>query len=254
MHLVAEPAAAKMLGTGAERVSMRMKRPAARPDEAPTGTAGTASEEGAAELSLLGQPGVPPEATGVSPSVEDLGSLEAMFREISFGDFSGPPPDRLPQLIGRYDELWQLALADPLTGLANRMLLLDRLNRELTRSQRHGGCVIVSHIDLRNLRNINDELGYTSGNEVLCRVTRRLTSMLRSEDTVSRVGESELVAVMTIDNELAAGPLMRRVQDVLDDPIAVTGRDVRLSASLGTVTARNSESAEEVLARAGQSA
>jgi len=241
---------------------MRMKRPAARPDEAPTGTAGTAgtaSEEGAAELSLLSQPGVSPEGTGVSSSVEsssveDLGSLEAMFREISFGDFSGPPPDRLPQLIGRYDELWQLALADPLTGLANRMLLLDRLNRELTRSQRHGGCVIVSHIDLRNLRNINDELGYTSGNEVLCRVTRRLTSMLRSEDTVSRVGESELVAVMTIDNELAAGPLMRRVQDVLDDPIAVTGRDVRLSASLGTVTARNSESAEEVMARAGQSA
>jgi diguanylate cyclase (GGDEF)-like protein len=236
---------------------MRIKRPAARPDDEPAGTAGragTAPEKGAGEISLLSQPDPSLGATGGEPSVEVVGSLEAMFREISFGDFSGPPPDRLPQLIGKYDELWQLALADPLTGLANRMLLLDRLNRELTRCQRHGGCVIVSHIDLRNLRNINDELGYTSGNEVLCRVTRRLTSMLRSEDTVSRVGESELVAVMTIDNELAVGPLMRRVQDVLDDPIAVTGRDVRLSASLGTVTARSSESAEQVLARAGQAA
>jgi DNA/RNA endonuclease YhcR with UshA esterase domain len=59
---------------------------------------------------------------------------------------------------------------------------------------------------------------------------------------------------MTIDNELFVEPLMRRLQDALDDPIAVTGRDVRLSASLGTVTARNSESAEEVLARAGHAA
>jgi GGDEF domain-containing protein len=43
------------------------------------------------------------------------------------------------------------------------MRLLDRLNGELTRCQRHGGCVIVSHIDLRNLKDINDELGYSSG-------------------------------------------------------------------------------------------
>src|ERR1039458_5944026 len=120
-----------------------------------------------------------------------------MFREISFGEASDRQ-ERPGERIGRYDDLWQLALSDPLTGLANRMLLLDRLTRELTRRQRHGGCVIVSHIDLHNLKDINDELGYVSGNEVLCGMSRRLTSMLRSEDTVSRVSESELVAVMTI--------------------------------------------------------
>jgi diguanylate cyclase (GGDEF)-like protein len=178
------------------------------------------------------------------------GSLESMFQEISSGGVGDRPTARPTE--AKYDDLWQLALSDPLTGLANRMLLLDRLNRELTRRERHGGCVLVSHIDLRNLKDINDELGYSSGNEVLRGMTRRLTSMLRSEDTVSRVGESELVAVMTIADEQSAGPLMERVQQVLDDPIAVTGRDVRVSASLGTVTARNSESAEDVLARAGQ--
>jgi diguanylate cyclase (GGDEF)-like protein len=177
-----------------------------------------------------------------------------MFEEISFGDFINDQAQRRPRFMGKYDDLWQLSLADPLTGLANRMLLLDRLTRELTRRRRHGGCVIVSHIDLNNLKDISDQFGYTSGNEVLLGVTRRLTSMLRSEDTVSRVGESELVAVMTIENEKFAGPLMSRVREVLDNPISVAGGAVRVSTTLGTVTARNSESAEEVLARAGHAA
>ena len=181
------------------------------------------------------------------------GSLESMFHEISFGD-SSDRLERPGEPIGKYDDLWQLSLADPLTGLANRMLLLDRLNRELTRRRRHGGCVIVSHIDLDNLKDINDELGYSSGNEVLRGMSRRLTAMLRSEDTVSRIGESELVAVMTIEDEQYVQPLMRRVQAVLDDPISVTGRDVRVATTLGTVTARSAESAEQVLERAGNAA
>jgi len=85
-------------------------------------------------------------------------------------------------------------------------------------------------------------------------MSRRLTAMLRSEDTVSRVSETELVAVMTIEDEQYVGRLMERVRAVLDDPISVTGRNVRVETTLGTVTARNSESAEQVLARAGQAA
>jgi diguanylate cyclase (GGDEF)-like protein len=159
-----------------------------------------------------------------------------------------------PEPTGKYDDLWQLSLADPLTGLANRMLLLDRLTRELTRRRRHGGCVIVSHIDLDNLKDINDEFGYSSGNEVLRGMSKRLTAMLRSEDTVSRVGETELVAVMTVADEQYVAPLMQRVQAVLDDPILVTGQHLRIRTTLGTVTAENSESAEEVLERAGHAA
>jgi diguanylate cyclase (GGDEF)-like protein len=188
------------------------------------------------------------------PAPDEFGSLEAMFREISSGG-STSRSEQPGQAVGKYDDLWQLSMADPQTGLANRMLLLDRLTRELTRRRRHGGCVIVSHIDLDNLKDINDEFGYSSGNEVLRGMSRRLTAMLRSEDTVSRVGESELVAVMTIEDEQYIEPLMRRVKAVLDDPISVmTGRDVRVQTTLGTVTARNSESAEEVLERAGHAA
>jgi diguanylate cyclase (GGDEF)-like protein len=196
-----------------------------------------------------------PERHAVQPhhAPGTMGSLEAMFREISVGEASGigEPPG---QPLGRYDDLWQLSLADPQTGLANRMLLLDRLTRELTRRQRHGGCVIVSHINLDNLKDINDEFGYSSGNEVLRGVSRRLTAMLRSEDTVSRVSETVLVAVMSIEEEQYLEPLMERVRTVLHDPILVTGRNVYVETTLGTVTARTAESAEQVLARAGQEA
>jgi diguanylate cyclase (GGDEF)-like protein len=231
---------------------MRIKRSVSKSG---TDRRGTAPEATATALKVLSPPSQArsgPGGADVSPE-RMPGSLESMFQEISSVDGQGQAPRATPP-AARYDDLWQLSLADPLTGLANRMLLLDRLTRELTRCQRHGGCVVVSHIDLGNLKDINDQLGYPSGNEVLRGMSRRLTSMLRSEDTVSRVGESELVAVMTIENERFVGPLMQRVQDVLDDPISVTGGRVQVSAILGTVTARSAESAEEVLARAGDAA
>jgi len=233
---------------------MRIKRTVSKSD---TARRGPASEPTATALKVLAPPArsfAPRRDAAFDRSAELIpASLESMFQEISSAD----PHDggtRATPPATRYDDLWQLSLADPVTGLANRMLLLDRLTRELTRSRRHGGCVVVSHIDLGNLKDINDRLGYPSGNEVLRGMSRRLTSMLRGEDTVSRVGESELVAVMTIENERFVGPLMQRVQDVLDDPISVSGGRVQVSANLGTVTARNAESAEEVLARAGNAA
>jgi diguanylate cyclase (GGDEF)-like protein len=235
---------------------MRIKRTVPK-----SGTArrAAASETTATALKVLTPPAKPHAPKGRDASsdlpVERLpASLESMFREISSAGLREVDATQAAPPATRYDHLWQLSLADPVTGLANRMLLLDRLTRELTRCQRHGGCVVVSHIDLGNLKDINDQLGYPSGNEVLRGMSRRLTSMLRSEDTVSRVGESELVAVMTIENERFVGPLMQRVQDVLDDPISVTGGRVQVSAILGTVTARSAESAEEVLARAGDAA
>jgi diguanylate cyclase (GGDEF)-like protein len=230
---------------------MRRKRPASKADAA---RRAAESGDGTSALQTLDQPGR--SRRGHTSAAPTVASLESMFQEISSAESgNGGVPARAP-FTGRYDDLWQLSMADPQTGLANRMLLLDRLTRELTRRQRHGGCVIVSHIDLDNLKEINDELGYSSGSEVLRGMSRRLTSMLRSEDTVSRVSETELVAVMTIQDEEFLEPLIRRVQAVLDNPIAVAGRDVdvRVSATLGTVTARNAESAEEVLARAGHAA
>jgi diguanylate cyclase (GGDEF)-like protein len=198
-----------------------------------------------APLESAGQKGSRDAGAGVAKSVE------SMLREFSSVGAEAPVaggPSR-----GKYDQLWQLSMADPQTGLANQLLLLDRLTQALVRRRRHGGEVVVCHIGLDNLAEINLDLGYTTGNTVLSEMARRLTSVLREEDTIGRVGESELVAVLAVTDEQSVGPLLRRLQRTLDEPVMVGGQGVRLTASLGVAVAENSESAEDVLARADRS-
>jgi diguanylate cyclase (GGDEF)-like protein len=189
----------------------------------------------------------PGEATGSGTSR----SVESMLNEFS-GGAEAPLSGRTPR-AGKYDQLWQLSMFDPHTGLVNQLLLLDRLTQALARKRRHGGVVMVSHIDLDDLAEINVELGYTTGNAVLSETARRLTSVLRTEDTVARVGGRELVVVVTVNDEQAVGLLTRRLQHTLGEPVVVGGQPVRLHASLGVALADHNESAEEVLTRADRS-
>jgi diguanylate cyclase (GGDEF)-like protein len=176
------------------------------------------------------EPAVPPRwsAKGIETMLQEFGAIPAV----------------------RYDDLWQLSLADPQTGLVNQLLLLDRLSQALIRRRRHGGEVLVCSIDLHNLDDINLEHGYTTGNTVLSETARRLTSVLREEDTLGRVGSSELAAVLAVGAAAIIGPLARRLRRALDEPLAVDGRRIRLQADLAVAVAAPQESAEEVLARA----
>ena len=178
-------------------------------------------------------------------------SVESMLREFSSVGAEAPVTGGPPR--GKYDQLWQLSMADPHTGLANQLLVLDRLTQALVRRRRHGGEVVVCHIDLDNLAEINLDLGYTTGNTVLSEMSRRLTSVLRAEDTIGRVGGSELVVVLAVTDEQVVGPLLRRLQRTLDEPVTVGGQGIRLIASLGVAVAEDAESAEDVLARADRS-
>ena len=178
-------------------------------------------------------------------------SVESMLQEFSSVGAEAPVTGGPPR--GKYDQLWQLSMADPHTGLANQLLVLDRLTQALVRRRRHGGEVVVCHIDLDNLAEINLDLGYTTGNTVLSEMSRRLTSVLRAEDTIGRVGGSELVVVLAVTDEQVVGPLLRRLQRTLDEPVTVGGQGIRLNASLGVAVAEDAESAEDVLARADRS-
>ena len=180
-------------------------------------------------------------------------SVESMLQELSSGGTDAPLVGGGSKRTSKWDPLWQLSMSDPHTGLANQLLLLDRLTQDLARRRRHGGEVVVCHVDLDNLGEINMDLGYATGNEVLCEMSRRLTSVLRTEDTVGRVGGSELVIVMTVSDQQVVGPLMRRIQHTLDEPVMVGGRAIRLHASLGVAVAEDSESPEDVLVRADRS-
>jgi diguanylate cyclase (GGDEF)-like protein len=177
-------------------------------------------------------------------------SVESMLQEFTSGDAKSA--GRTPR-AGKYDQLWQLSMSDPHTGLANQLLLLDRLTQALARMRRHGGEVVVCHVSLDNLGEINTDLGYTVGNTVLCEMADRLTSVLRTEDTIGRVGGNELVIVLAVSDEQAVGPLTRRLQKTLEEPVVVGGQPIRLRATLGIALAEDAESAEDVLGRADRS-
>jgi diguanylate cyclase (GGDEF)-like protein len=153
---------------------------------------------------------------------------------------------------GRFKLLARLTLEDPQTGLVNQLLLHDRLAQALTRSKRHGDRVAVFYIDLNYFQGVNEKYGFEAGNAVLCVVAQRLSAIIRSEDTLSRVGGNEFVAVLSIQDEQSLGLLTTRFQSVFDEPFDIAGTAVPVTASFGIVLGDGGASAEEVLAQADE--
>ena len=140
------------------------------------------------------------------------------------------------------EQLERQALHDPLTGLPNRALLLDRLEHALFRAERHEGGVSVLFMDLDGFKVVNDSLGHEAGDELLVAVARRLEDCLRPEDTVSRLGGDEF-AVLIEDVEAAgdATGVAERISDGLRPPFTVGGQEVFVSASVGIASNKSGE-------------
>ena len=133
-------------------------------------------------------------------------------------------------------ELRHLALHDPLTGLPNRALILDRIDQMLHRGRRQHVPVAVLFIDLDNFKDINDTLGHAAGDELLIAVAGRLTAATRSGDSVGRLGGDEFV-VLTEGTALSAGAdsVADRILDAMTAPFTIPSSTVPLSvtASIG---------------------
>ncbi len=125
------------------------------------------------------------------------------------------------------------AVHDPLTGLANRVLLRDRLELALARSERGGGTTGVMVVDLDNFKHVNDSYGHPAGDSVLTELSRRMRAAVRPSDTVARLGGDEFVAVCEDVDEHSALALGRRLQAAIRRPITVGGVNQRMSASIG---------------------
>jgi diguanylate cyclase (GGDEF)-like protein/PAS domain S-box-containing protein len=150
--------------------------------------------------------------------------------------------------IGARDEqdarLVHLALHDPLTGLANRALLDDRLAQTLAAADRDGGSVVVLFCDVDGLKATNDRHGHGFGDQVLIAVADRLVAQVRSGDTVARFGGDEFVVVCHIragrDPSIMAARLTAAVEagPVLQAP---DGTPVPVRVSVGQEVARLGE-------------
>jgi len=130
--------------------------------------------------------------------------------------------------------LHHLAHHDPLTGLANRTLLQDRLKLAIDDTLRHGMLGALAFLDLDNFKHINDNFGHEAGDAVLQAVATRLRDNVREDDTVARVGGDEFVLVICNQPSAAhVAELVERIRRSLAAPVNVAGQEIVPGTSIG---------------------
>jgi diguanylate cyclase (GGDEF)-like protein len=157
-----------------------------------------------------------------------------------------------------------LAFYDSLTGLPNRQLFTDRLDRALAHARRYKRLVAICFLDLDGFKRVNDTLGHSIGDQLLCQVAQRLMTGVRLGDfvgrlhsdespvAISRLGGDEFTFVLReIAKAEDAGGVADRVLDVLREPFVVEGHEVIATASIGiAVFPNNGEDTETLLRNA----
>jgi len=144
------------------------------------------------------------------------------------------------------------ALHDPLTGLPNRVLLLDRLEAALARLRRHSAYLAVLYLDLDRFKTVNDNLGHDSGDRLLQVVASRLQETLRPSDSVARLGGDEFAAILPdLGDAREADQVAERLLNIVAEPVDLGDGDLVTTVSIGIAGASDgSTSAAELLRRA----
>jgi diguanylate cyclase (GGDEF)-like protein/PAS domain S-box-containing protein len=131
------------------------------------------------------------------------------------------------------EQLSRQALHDPLSGLANRALLRDRMGHALTRATRSGECVALLVIDLDDFKAVNDSRGHAAGDEVLATVAQRLMGCVRDADTVARIGGDEFAVLLEGVCDDDAARTAERVLAEVRVPVNGRGPGMVVRASVG---------------------
>ena len=127
-----------------------------------------------------------------------------------------------------------LALTDPLTGLANRRLLTERLSMAIVHARRNNSNMAVMYLDLDGFKQINNTLGHNAGDVLLKMVAARLTATVREEDTVARLGGDEFVIMLWhISSPDDARTVALKVIQAVTQPYVLDGQTARVTTSAG---------------------
>jgi len=134
------------------------------------------------------------------------------------------------------EQLRSAGFRDPLTGLCNRAVFVERLGRRLVefKKQKGGDWFAALYLDLDRFKVVNDSLGHLVGDELLTAVSRRLEACLRDGDELARLGGDEFAILLnSIADPQQANAVAFRIQKALSDPFSIGGREVFTSASIG---------------------
>ncbi|HEX2740544.1 MAG TPA: EAL domain-containing protein, partial [Rubrobacter sp.] len=134
------------------------------------------------------------------------------------------------------EQLQHQALHDPLTGLPNRTLFADRLRQILARARRRESETSVLFMDLDNFKVINDSLGHKAGDRLLVSASKRISALLRPEDTVARLGGDEFIFLLEDTGTQNAVRVAERILKRMQEPFSLGGRRLFVTASIGVAT------------------
>lgn len=146
------------------------------------------------------------------------------------------------------DRLASQALHDPLTGLANRTLLQDRL----AASAAGGGPLLVLSVDIDGFKPVNDSYGHAAGDAVLLELARRIQDCCRAGDTAARTGGDEFTLLLPGSGSSVAAGMARRIMKAVAAPVHVAGTELHLTASVGVASGSGSEKIDDLLEWADQ--
>ncbi|RMM40850.1 hypothetical protein ALQ78_02724 [Pseudomonas syringae pv. aptata] len=130
-------------------------------------------------------------------------------------------------------ELTHLALHDNLTGLPNRALLTERIDRAMKRANETGGCFALMFMDLDGFKPVNDAFGHHTGDLLLRQVALRLRNSLQRRDTLARVGGDEFVLLVELQHPEDALAVARRQVNEVGNPFTIGEHQLQISLSIG---------------------
>lgn len=162
--------------------------------------------------------------------------------------------DRTAELSAANQQLQELAITDPLTGILNRRALFDLLKREMDREQRHPHGLAVILFDIDHFKEVNDRYGHAAGDIVLRHVAEVAGAAVRGTDAIGRYGGEEFVLVAPETDLASALQLAERMREALRSArIAVEDKDLRVTASFGIAMLHPGDrQPEQILRRADQ--
>ncbi|MGL1959441.1 MAG: EAL domain-containing protein [Colwellia sp.] len=158
----------------------------------------------------------------------------------------------ISQIKQSQEKLDHLAHHDALTGLPNRLLLKERIEQAIKHAKRHKSEFAIMFLDLDHFKHINDSLGHTYGDDLLCAVSTYLLNTVRNEDTVARIGGDEFVLVFEdLEKTDPTALLAEKLLLALHQTINLNGHEVSISASIGiSIYPNDGTSTEELLRNA----
>jgi diguanylate cyclase (GGDEF)-like protein/PAS domain S-box-containing protein len=182
-----------------------------------------------------------------------LGVQSTRLHEFNAGDvdFAQSIANVLADALARQateDDIRHRALHDPLTGLPNRVLFLDRIEQALARGRRRGSLAAVLFLDLDHFKLVNDSLGHQHGDELLAAAAPRIKHVVRAADTVARFGGDEFAILLEdIGDVRGATEMAERIGSVFTRPFVLAGREHFVTASIGIAFAQGGESGPELI-------